>query len=155
MPALHTTIEYLQKLALYEHEKPYVRLLSPDTIPDQVPLNNLEFEYRNVVIEDIRELDVRPKVDVCGFEVLEHESQFLKFDHKDDVARYVSETEEMLKAVMGGVYVKCYNTVLRQNIDHKRSQVDLNDPLLREGPARGAHNGSYLISFEMNCSLIR
>jgi len=36
--------------------------------------------------------------------------------------------------------VKCYELRLRKNVLFQRAQLDLNDPLLVEGPARGVHN---------------
>jgi hypothetical protein len=144
MPSVQANIEYLQKLSLYDKEKPYWCFLPPSESfdPDAQRVDNLEFEdYPDIQIEDIRELNEPPKIDDSGFEVLSHQSKFSKFDRADDVFQYVSETEELLRERMDAVYVKCYDSRLRKNAMFQRTQLDLNDPLLTEGPARGAHNG--------------
>jgi hypothetical protein len=144
MPAVQASIEYLQKLALYEEEKPYWCFLPPseDFDPDAQRVDNLEFEvYPDIQIKDIRELNPAPKIGHCGFEVLSHQSKFSRFEEPDHVFQYVSETEELLRETMDAVYVKCYDSRLRKNVVFQRTQLDLNDPLLTEGPARGAHNG--------------
>jgi hypothetical protein len=144
MPAVNASIEYLQKLALYEEEKPYWCFLAPQEgfDPDTQRVDNLEFEdHSDIQIADIRELNTAPTIDDCGFEVLSHQSRFSGFHSADDVFQYVSETEGLLKDRMNAVYVKCYDSRLRKNVAFQRTQLDLNDPLLTEGPARGAHNG--------------
>jgi hypothetical protein len=147
MPAVQASIEYLQKLALYDEEKPYWCFLPPseDFDPDAQRVDNLEFEdYPDIQIEDIRELSEAPKIDDSGFEVLSHQSKFSSFDQAEDVFQYVSETEELLREQMNAVYVKCYDSRLRKNVAFQRTQLDLKDPLLTEGPARGAHNGKLI-----------
>lgn len=148
MPSVQASIEYLQKLSLYDEEKPYWCFLPPseDFDPDEQRVDNLEFEdYPDIQIQDIRDFDKAPKIDDSGFEVLNHQSKFSKFDRADDVFQYVSETEELLRERMDAVYVKCYDSRLRKNVMFQRTQLDLNDPLLTEGPARGAHNGKALV----------
>ncbi|KAE9379413.1 hypothetical protein N431DRAFT_397764 [Stipitochalara longipes BDJ] len=143
MPTVQANIEYLQKLPLYDEEKPYWCFLPPSEgfDPDAQRVDNLEFEdYPEIQIEDIREFKEAPKIGISGFEVLSHQSKFSRFDQADDVFQYVSETEELLRERMDAVYVKCYDSRLRKNVMFQRTQLDLNDPLLTEGPARGAHN---------------
>jgi hypothetical protein len=147
MPAVQASIEYLQKLALYDEEKPYWCFLPPSEHfdPDAQRVDNLEFEdYPDIQIEDIRELNEAPKIGDSGFEVLSHRSKFSSFDQTEDVFQYVSETEELLREQMNAVYVKCYDSRLRKNVVFQRTQLDLKDPLLTEGPARGAHNGKLM-----------
>jgi hypothetical protein len=111
-------------------------------IPMHKGVDNLEWEdHSNVTVEDIREPANGFKIDDCGFQVFDHESKFMKFETASDVADYKSETEKLLKEKMRAVYVKCYDSRLRKNIPFQRTYLDLNDPLLTEGPARGAHNG--------------
>jgi hypothetical protein len=147
MPTVQATIEYLRKLPLYEEEKPYWCFLPPKDgfDPDTQRVDNLEFEeHSNITVQDLRDLDEAPRIGDYGFEVLKHESKFMHFDAADaadQVEKYRSETEELLKEKLGAVYAKCYDHRLRKNIPYCRKQYDLNDPLLREGPAQGAHNG--------------
>jgi hypothetical protein len=105
-------------------------------------VDNLEFQhYPNITIHDIRDLPVEPKISECGFEVLSHKSEISGFKREDDITQYRLETEELLKEALGAVLVKYYDSRLRKNVPFQRSQLDLNDPLLTEGPARGVHNG--------------
>jgi hypothetical protein len=147
MPAVQATLEYLQKLPLYDKEKPYWCFLPPHQgfDPDAQRVDNLEFEdHPDIKIEDIRGLSDGIKIDDCGFEVLQHQSKFARFDQADDVEQYRVETEMLLGEKMDAVYVKCYDSRLRKNIPFVRNALDLNDLLLTEGPARGAHNGNIL-----------
>jgi hypothetical protein len=147
MPTVQAGLEYLQKLPLYETEKPYWCFLPPHDgfDPDAQRVDNLEFEdYPGIKIEDIRELSGPVKIDDCGFEVLKHQSRFSSFDREDDVVQYRLETEELLRGKMDAVCVTCYDSRLRKNVPFVRTELDLNDLLLREGPARGVHNGELL-----------
>jgi hypothetical protein len=144
MAPVQTSIEYLQKSPLYEKEKPDWCFLPPGEgfDPDKERVDNLEWEAHPVVIENIREAQDKFKIDHCGFEVFGHESRFKKFQKVEDVSEYRTETELMLKEKMHAVYAKCYDSRLRRNVRFERDCLDLNDPLLEEGPARGAHNGN-------------
>jgi hypothetical protein len=144
MPSVRASIEYLQKLPLYEDEKPYWCFLPPREgfDPDAQRVDNLEWEeHSDISIEDIRESATPFKIDDCGFEVLEHKTRFAKFEEMKDIVEYKEETERLLTERMDAVYVKCYDSRLRKNIPFQRAFLDLNDLLQAEGPARGAHNG--------------
>ena len=147
MPTIQANIQYLQKLSLYDEEKPYWCFLQPTEgfDPDAQRVDNLEFEeHPEIQIQDIRDFKEAPRIDSSGFEVLSHQSKFSRFDQADNVFQYKSETEGLLRDRMNAVYVKCYDSQLRKNVMFQRTQLDLNDPLLTEGPARGAHNGKFL-----------
>src|ERR1700709_802320 len=119
MPSVQASIEYLQKLPLYEDEKPYWCFLPPHEgfDPDAQRVDNLEWEdHSNITVQDIRESANGFKIDECGFQVFDHESEFMKFEKASDVADYKSETEKLLKEKMRAVYVKCYDSRLRKNI---------------------------------------
>jgi hypothetical protein len=146
MPSVKASLQYLQKLPLYEVEKPYWCFLPPHEgfDPDTQRVDNLEFEeHEGITVYDIRELSPAAQIGDCGFEVLTHQSRFDRFDKPDDVEQYKLETEELLKDRMNAVHVICYDSRLRKNITFERTLLDLNDPLLTEGPARGAHNGKF------------
>jgi len=146
MPAVKASIEYLQKLPLYEKEKPFWCFLPPRDgfDPDKQRVDNLEWEdHPDILIQDIRDRKSQFKIDDCGFEVLNHRSDISNFKSALDVTRYKVETEQLLQDEMQAVYVHCYDSRLRENVTFQRTQLDLNDPLLKEGPARGAHNGQF------------
>ncbi|RDW76974.1 hypothetical protein BP6252_05027 [Coleophoma cylindrospora] len=143
MPDLISSIEYLQDLPLYKTEKPYWCMLTPRDgfDPDQERLDNLEFEIRDgITITDIRDSKENFILDKSGFQVLSHESEISSFDTKEDVDNYKAETMQVLKRELDAVFVKTYELRMRKNIQIDRSVMNIADPLLYEGPARGAHN---------------
>lgn len=144
MPLVKASLEYLQKLSLYEDEKPYWCFLPPHDgfDPNVQRVDNLEFEDRSdIIITDMRDCDQDFRINDCGFEVLSHQSKFDKFESPGDVEAYREETEKLLQEKLDAVMVKCYQSLLRRNVPFVRTQFDLNDSLLTEGPARGVHNG--------------
>jgi hypothetical protein len=143
MPEISASIEYLQKLDLYQKEKPYYCLLAPHNgfDPDAQRLNNLEFEQRpDITVTDIRNLNHSWTEN--GFQVLQHRSEALPLDSSEQSAKYVAETEELLRQETGAIFVKCYEIRQRHNVRIDREQMDYNNLLLVEGPAKGAHNGN-------------
>lgn len=146
MPDVKSDIEYLQNLPLYKTEKPYYLLKSPDPNfdPDAQRLDNLEYEmHSDIVIRDIRGSCNEFTLEQNGFEVLSQQSTTLNFQSADDVEAHKRETEDLLRKQLGAVYVHCYELRERKNMRFTRKQFDLHDPLLVEGPARGAHNGEH------------
>jgi hypothetical protein len=144
MPDIQASIEYLQKLKLYETEKPYYCLLAPHEgfDPDAQRLDNLEYEvHQNITITDMRKSLNEISIEECGFQVLNHNSKSLNLSTREECEAYRQETEDLLRREFAAVYVKCYEVRKRENIPIQRSQMDYNDPLLIEGPAKGAHNG--------------
>ncbi|PVH73595.1 hypothetical protein DL98DRAFT_431000 [Cadophora sp. DSE1049] len=135
MPSVYASLEYLQKLGLYDHEKPYWLYLAPrqDFDPNTEPINNLEFEsHEGILIQDLRELHAKADINECGFQVISHQSKVLQFSCIADIQDYRSETEQLLREALGAVHVKCYDTVLRKNVTFERNQLDLADPLRTE-----------------------
>ena len=153
MPANVADIDFLANLPVYETEKPYLCLLSPDRKidPDQVRLDNLEFEtHSNINIEDMRE-HPELRIDDCGFEYIQHQSAISEFTDTSDVDAYKRETEGLLKEHFAAVKVLTYELRLRKNQEFRRKQFDLNEKLLLEGPAKGAHNGKRIGKRAKNC----
>jgi hypothetical protein len=143
MPANVAEIEFLADLPIYHTEKPYLCLLSPDQKidPDQVRLDNLEFEnHSNIHVEDIRE-HPELRMEDCGFEYVRHKSAISEFASPSDVDAYKRETEGLLRDRFAAVKVLTYELRLRKNQEFRRKQFDVNEKLLLEGPAKGAHNG--------------
>jgi hypothetical protein len=146
MPDIEATIEYLQNLPLYETEKPYYCLLAPHDgfDPNAQRLDNLEYEtHSNIKISDMRPLLSDITIEESGFQVIPHQSGALSLATRDEIEAYRKETEELLRKQFGAVYVNCYEVRKRENVAIVRSQMDYNDPLLVEGPAKGAHNGRW------------
>ncbi|KAL5323981.1 hypothetical protein ACEPPN_008524 [Leptodophora sp. 'Broadleaf-Isolate-01'] len=149
MPPVRASLEYLQKLPLYEYEKPYWCFLPPKEgyDPDHQRVDNLEFEnHSDIIIQDIRDRKTKARIGECGFEVFDHKSKFSAFPTAEDVIQYREETEMLLKEKLGAEFVQCYDSRLRENVLFQRRQLDLNDLTLTEGPARGVHNDITYVS---------
>lgn len=141
MPKIVATVDFLADLPLYDTEKPYFYLPGKDQEidPEDPRLNNLEFESHTVEVEDMRE---HPELTLstCGFTFINNTSSNLQFQTPSDVDAYKRETEELLTSHFSAVKVLTYEVRLRKNQRFERRQFDLNDKLLQEGPAKGAHN---------------
>ena len=143
MSSTTVTLEYLKDLPLYTDEKPYWCFISPREgfDPDTQRLDNLEFSEHLVELRNLRDIATEGKLDQYGFEVAHHDSQCLKFETIGQVEAYKRETENHLAEALDAVFVKCYDSCLRKNITFERSQFDIADPLLKQGPAQGVHIG--------------
>jgi len=143
MPDIRAGIDYLARLDLYKREKPYLYLLGEnDEVEDDVPLTNLEFTTQpDVQIQDMRDKSGL-KFSECGFEFQgHHESAVASFDNLDDINLYTLETETLLMQRFKALKVLTYEVKLRKNLQFERESYDVNDKLVIEGPAKGAHAG--------------
>ena len=143
MSDVRSNLEFLARLPLYDKEKPYVYLpgKDEDLDPSVTKLDNLHFELHPVLIRDMRR---RPELslDECGFEFREYPSHYKRFDKVADIEGYRAETELFLAKRFNAEKVVVYDARLRKNDTFKdRTEFDVYDPLLLEGPAKGAHNG--------------
>ncbi|KAK1832512.1 hypothetical protein QBC39DRAFT_390506 [Podospora conica] len=137
-------VSFLEKSPRYETEKPYLVLLPEGAAVDpSIPLHNLKFEEKEVSVLDIRDCQNAYHLEECGFEYLAHATAVTAIlgDEPtiDDVTAYKAETEAVLCERFGAVKVVCYELRLRERKDFVRDAFDINDPLLVEGPALGAH----------------
>jgi hypothetical protein len=140
-------VSFLEKSPRYETEKPYLVLLPEGAAVDpSIPLHNLKFEEKEVSVLDIRDCQSAYHLDECGFEYLSHTTGVTAIlgdqPTVDHVNAYKAETEALLRQRFGAVKVVCYELRLRERKDFVRDTFDINDPLLVEGPALGAHTGN-------------
>lgn len=143
MPAVQATLEFLAKIPLYDTEKPYLYLPGKDEKldPDQTRLDNMEYElHPDILIKDIRE---QPSLtlDKCGFEYVTHPFPCESLETRQEISKYCSEMERLLAERFQAERVVTYEHRLRKNELVRRTEFDVYDPLLVEGPAKGAHNG--------------
>lgn len=143
MPSVKANIEFLARLDKYRSERPYVVLLGEDEdSDDDIPSSNLQFDLvPQINVYDMRE---HPELsfEQCAFEYIPyHQSEVTAFETPADIAAYVSETKSLLKNRFEAVHVCTYDVKLRRNITFDRQVYDVDDPLVIEGPAVGAHNG--------------
>ncbi|KAH8601748.1 hypothetical protein B0O99DRAFT_607358 [Bisporella sp. PMI_857] len=146
MPSITAEVSFLADIPLYEEEKPYLVLLSPENeLDSSIPRSNLQYENHDVSIEDIRQNLGQYNIANCGFQVLQHQSKVsfsnaLEENSLSTVDAYKRETEQLLAASLDATHVVCYDFKLRENRHIERTIIDLESPLLIEGPAIGAHN---------------
>ncbi|KAI7786144.1 hypothetical protein LA080_004528 [Diaporthe eres] len=102
---------------------------------------NLLYEYNLVEIGDVRGHAEKYQIEECGFQYFQHKTAVNSLPglHGDgptqeDVDTYKVETEVVLKDFFQAAHVQ-----IRENVSYERDEIDLRDPLLREGPAVGAH----------------
>jgi hypothetical protein len=144
MPDIAAEIVFLSDLPLYRDEKPYRFIPGKDDgiDPEDEQLSNLSFTTHSDI--KIRDMRVQPQLSFgqCGFEFVKHHASAIHaFNVEGDAESYISETNSMLKDRFSAVKVHTYEVRLRKNVQFCRTEVDMNDKLLIEGPALGAHNG--------------
>lgn len=143
MPAVRATLEFLAKSQLYETEKPYLYLPGKDEEIDldNTRLDNMEYEsHSNILVQDMRE-DVNLWLDKCGFEYTTHDFSHQALETRQNIAEYCSQINDLLAHRFKADRVVTYEHRLRKNETVSRTEFDVYDPLLVEGPAKGAHNG--------------
>ena len=145
MPDVEAQMEFLARLPLYESEKPYLLLplKGSGLDPDEIRLDNLEFEsHDHINIKDMRQAPGL-SIDTSGFEFYQHDTAFRTFESSEDINRYMEETEEVLKKRFSAVHVVTYDARLRRNENLTRREFDMQDKMTIEAPAKGAHVGTY------------
>jgi len=143
MPDIQASLEFLADIPRYEIEKPYLALVPPRPgfDPDTERMDNLEWEtHEDIAIKDIRGQFDTLTIDQCGFQVMQHCTKVAEFERVEELRAYREETEALLRDTLQASYVLCYDLKLRKNSSFQRDVIDLNDPFLVEGPAKGAHN---------------
>lgn len=109
------TLCYLKYDEKFEHEKPYFIRFPVNDYPG-AKQTNLEFDFYDVKIEDIRGRETDYKLDDVGFELskfetkLKYEDFGANFDANSEV--YYKEIEEHLKKKLGVTWVEVYDCVV-------------------------------------------
>ncbi|OBT62909.1 hypothetical protein VE03_07902 [Pseudogymnoascus sp. 23342-1-I1] len=140
MPDLVSQLEHLADIPLYKEEKPYVVLVAADKDDDSHELHNIRMEtHENILFTDIRPQMKYYTIDTCGFEIVPHDMTSLELANPQQVATYKTETAQFLQRHFKAAYVQCYEARLRRNLPFVERAVDLNDAMLTERKAAGAH----------------
>ena len=107
---------YLKYDPIFEHQKPFfIRFPIDDYKNDGAEQTNLEFDFYDVPIEDIRGQEDKFKFDIHGFELIEFRSKlqhddFNQFHDKQET--YKAEVEEFLKKKLGFAFVEVYDLLV-------------------------------------------
>jgi hypothetical protein len=105
---------YLKYDPIFETEKPFfIRFPVDDYVGAKQ--TNLEFDFYDVSIEDIRGREDQFKFDIHGFELIEFNSSlkhddFNDFRHNNNV--YIQEIEDHFKKKMGFAFVEVYDLLV-------------------------------------------
>jgi hypothetical protein len=100
-PDVVTKLEYLRRLSLYEKEKPFrVYYDIPDSATDRRK-TNLEFEAKELIIEDIRLKSLNFTLDDHAFAIRKFNTRlhFDAFTNKSTVEKsFLPEVEQLIKS---------------------------------------------------------
>jgi hypothetical protein len=100
------SFEYLQKLPLYQKEKPFrVYYEIPKSAADQ-RRTNLEFEEKTFNVEDIRPASSNFSLDRHGFAVKEFHTSLSMDDFNDKAiveARFLPEVEKLMRSEISNI----------------------------------------------------
>ena len=106
---------YLKYDPVFEKEKPYFIRFPVDDYAG-AKQTNLEFDFYDVTVEDIRGREDQFKLDVHGFELVKFNSS-LKHeefnDFRDNNNIYIREVEEHFKKTLGFDFVEVYDLLVR------------------------------------------
>ncbi|KAI0534763.1 hypothetical protein GGR58DRAFT_42788 [Xylaria digitata] len=102
--SLSTTLVYLKKDELYNHEKPFVLLVDVSHIPGAKHTNVIEERHPDVPIQDVRGEASKLKLDVHGFELWDFEDSMKEEEFEDESwvdNVYIPKLEKALIAKLG------------------------------------------------------
>ena len=169
MPNVKAGIDFLADIDLYNQEKPFAALASPGTVTvGEDQLHNLRWEtHNNIDITDIRGNEDQYLLDHCGFQIVKYPGQKATYVTTGELEQYKRGTAKLLSGLLEATQVYCYEAKvsrlkdrmramidylqMRENVEHQRKTLDLDDPFLFEGPAKGVHIGQYVPSSYCGC----
>jgi hypothetical protein len=103
---IESTMYYLEKIPLYETEKPYTMRYLPE---DGIPQSNFQKAEKPISVINMRRSDVGPfKFDECGFELIELHSKMSYDDYWDNEKIqkvYIQEVRNAIKKAIGAKFV--------------------------------------------------
>ena len=104
-------LTYLQKLDLYQREKPFQLFIPVDPNGPDPRTNNIEFENRQHIIHDIRPTITDYGLDTHGFEIRPFRPSLDPdmFQDRDLVeSRYFPEVEQLLRQTLDGGFDRIF-----------------------------------------------
>jgi hypothetical protein len=109
-PATLARFRFIKDSPLYQSEKPY-HFSGPLDSTEESLRTNLTFEWHcNIPVKDIRKHATKVKLDVHGFQVLEHTSKFLDCVQETiALEAYMNESIDLLKAELNADVVICFD----------------------------------------------
>lgn len=105
---------YLERLPLYDTEKPYTMRYEPD---EDIPQSNFKKVPYPMVVKSMREQGVESfRINECGFQLV-HLDSALSYDEFWDSKRveevYIKEVKDMLKRELGAKFAVALDFAVR------------------------------------------
>ena len=113
MAVVETSINFLKRDELYEHEKPYQLKYAP---ADGIPISNFRLEKQdNIKITSIRDREAQFSFERNGFAVLKvkEDLPYDDFSNPDGIRRYLDIVSAYLKNLLGADKVQAFQYVVR------------------------------------------
>jgi hypothetical protein len=98
MAIITATLKYLQWQDLYRSEKPFICFVDIPAHAEDKRDNNLVFEDRQTLINDVRSSDIDFSLDNNGFMLRSHTSTVSSFDPETVQKIYLPEVEYLLRS---------------------------------------------------------
>lgn len=137
-PNLLTSICCLDKIELYEREKPYEMRFNP---PGDFPRKNLQIsKHENILVEDIRGHEKDLSFEKNGFTVMELDTPLGAEDFDDReiiISQYLPKVAESLKHCLGATRVQVHDYLVRKS--HESFPISTGQPYDWEQPATLLH----------------
>lgn len=103
---LMATLSYLMRDPCYIDEKPY-RLINVQSTAD-VPMTNLQFEDREVLVTDLRQQKSAFTLDANGFQLFDWPSDVSMEADYEDIEAYCKKMADMLQEKLGAEKIFIY-----------------------------------------------
>jgi hypothetical protein len=113
---IHTTIDFLADLPVYQEEKPYYlhASASADDRLDDIKITNIEWDTKPTKVQSMRD-NPDLGLEKNGFCYLRHESNYTPHPGMslEGVAQYRQECEALLRDLLQAEFVHCYDYKVR------------------------------------------
>ena len=116
MAVVQTSMNFLSRDPLYDHEKPYRLRYAPE---DGMPITNLRHEKHNPIkISNIRGQEQNFSFERNGFAVLkmDEEMPYNDFNNPKSIQRYLEMVCESLKVLLGADKVQAYQYSVSESV---------------------------------------
>jgi hypothetical protein len=114
MAIIVAPLRFLERLPLYQHEKPFVAVVTPEVGFNPDVHTNVRLEEHHVPITDIRGGIEDFKLEQCGFQIVPHSSAHLDFQNVEETEAYKRENADWLKEHFAAEHVVCWDFKVRR-----------------------------------------
>ncbi|KAK4197148.1 hypothetical protein QBC40DRAFT_267866 [Triangularia verruculosa] len=137
---IHSTMWFLERLPLYNTEKPYTMRYNPE---DGIPQSNFYKVERPITVKSMRDPLAGPfRLGECGFQLVELNSRLTSdefWDNEKVQTIYVQEVKDLLKEKFGAKYVHVLDYAVRKR--HESFPISTGEEYEYDQPTALAHIG--------------